>query len=152
MKSKFTTLLIVLLITAIISGLGFLFFKTFIVTKIVNNDDVKNINIDVSQNQLESGGNNSWKPENQTVIEPNIDNPNDEYIIQTDDFATTYYYSQLNETGKAIYDGLKNNKNNLVSGNYIIDYGTKFNTLLNSEGRRRGIRQSLSSCMGCIYL
>lgn len=45
--------------------------------------------------------------------------------------ASNYYYSQLDEYGKIIYAGLYSNKENLKSGNYKIDFGTKFNDLLN---------------------
>lgn len=51
---------------------------------------------------------------------------------------TNYYYEQLNDYGKKIYDELKKNKEKLVTGTYIFDFKTEFNTLLHSEN---GIEQ-----------
>lgn len=45
-----------------------------------------------------------------------------------------YYYNQLNEYGKIIYDGFEDNKENMKSGTYVIDFGTEFNDLLNTTG------------------
>lgn len=135
MKSKFITALIIILIVLVIFALCFWIFRVYTDSKLASNNDVNNVNIDVSKNQSEVDSNNNLGVENQTVIEPIINSENtDNGTVQPDSFAATYYYSQLNETGKAIYDGLKDNKANLSSGNYVIDYGTKFNTLLNSEG------------------
>lgn len=56
-----------------------------------------------------------------------------------------YYYNQLNETAKTIYDGLKENKDKFISGNYTIDYGTKFNTLLNTDGGEQKLNEAFQS-------
>ena len=40
----------------------------------------------------------------------------------------------MDEYGKIIYDELENNKENMKSGTYSIDFDTKFNDLLNSNG------------------
>lgn len=39
----------------------------------------------------------------------------------------------MDEYGKIIYDELENNKENMKSGTYLIDFDTKFNDLLNSN-------------------
>ena len=39
----------------------------------------------------------------------------------------------MDEYGKTIYKGLEDNKENMKSGTYEIDFGTEFNDLLNSE-------------------
>ena len=44
-----------------------------------------------------------------------------------------YYYSQLNSESKIIYDKLYENKDNLKTGNYKIEFGKSFNDLLNTE-------------------
>lgn len=49
-----------------------------------------------------------------------------------------YYYNQLDEYAKIIYDGIESNIDNMKSGTYKIDFGTKFNTLLNqSDGEQK---------------
>lgn len=49
-----------------------------------------------------------------------------------------YYYNQLDEYAKIIYDGIESNIDNMKSGTYKIDFATKFNTLLNqSDGEHK---------------
>ena len=48
--------------------------------------------------------------------------------------AKKFHYSQLDNYGKIIYDGLYNNREFLKSGTYDVDYGKMFNDLLNTEG------------------
>ena len=64
-------------------------------------------------------------------------------ISQTDNNSTQivqnsasykYYYNQLDEYGKIIYDGFDQNKENMKSGTYTIDFDTRFNDLLNTPG------------------
>lgn len=44
-----------------------------------------------------------------------------------------YYYNQLSDYSKLIYDKLKNNKENIKTGTYKIDFGTSFSKLLSNE-------------------
>ena len=70
--------------------------------------------------------------ENEEEITPNIgenENQDTEQIISTNH----YYYNQLDDYAKIIYDGLEKNQENMISGNYKIDFGRQFNDLLNSE-------------------
>ena len=49
-----------------------------------------------------------------------------------------YYYNQLDENAKIIYSALENNKENMRSGTYKIDFGTQFNSLLKqSDGEAK---------------
>ena len=48
--------------------------------------------------------------------------------------AFRYFYNQLEDTSKKIYDGLLSNKENLKKGTYTINYGETFNNLLSQEG------------------
>lgn len=45
-----------------------------------------------------------------------------------------YYYNQLDEYGKIIYNGFEENIENMKTGTYTIDFGKDFNDLLNSDG------------------
>lgn len=51
--------------------------------------------------------------------------------------SNNYYYNQLDEYGKTIYEALENNKENMKSGTYVIDFDKRFNDLLKTDGRRR---------------
>ena len=44
-----------------------------------------------------------------------------------------YYYKQLDEYGRIIYDTLEDNKENLKTGTYEMDLSTTFNRLLSTE-------------------
>ncbi len=71
---------------------------------------------------------------NLILVDPNINPSGTTTTEPTESFVSRYYYNQLDETAKTIYTELKNNKSKFISGNYSVDYGTKFNTLLNTEG------------------
>lgn len=52
--------------------------------------------------------------------------------------SNNYYYNQLDENAKIIYSALENNKENMRSGTYKIDFGTQFNSLLKqSDGEAK---------------
>lgn len=44
-----------------------------------------------------------------------------------------FFYNQLTNTQKKIYDGLYNNKDNLKKGNYVINYDNQFSDILSEE-------------------
>ena len=78
------------------------------------------------------------KPETETTTtsigdlfqEPNIIKNNETTISNN----SKYFYSQLNNTQKAIYDGLMQNKSYLKQGNYTIQFGTGFTDILSQDG------------------
>ena len=110
------------------------------ITPVVD-QNIENPENNVEQNIVEGQNNEEQNTAtNETVgnlvlIDPNIDSSGTTTIEPTtESFVSTYYYSQLDDTAKTIYTELKNNKAKLISGNYNVDYGTSFNTLLNTEG------------------
>ena len=44
-----------------------------------------------------------------------------------------YFYKQLTDNQKKIYNGLLENKDNMISGTYVIDYGSQFSEILKQE-------------------
>ena len=69
--------------------------------------------------------------ENVEIAEPIINNNLESSENMSID---NYYYNQLDNYGKIIYNGFKSNIENMKTGTYTIDFGTQFNNLLNSEG------------------
>lgn len=144
-NNKFATVLISVLIFAIVVILGILAWTWIANARQTGNADIQTPNPEVNELDKVGDGNENNQDENITTdpiinpITPNIDPDGTESIV------STYYYSQLDDTAKAIYDGLKNNKNNLTSGNYIIDYETKFNSLLNTEGGEETLNKAFQS-------
>ena len=51
----------------------------------------------------------------------------------------------MDEYGKTIYKGLEDNRENMKSGTYEIDFGTEFNDLLNSEGGTETLNMAFQS-------
>ena len=63
-----------------------------------------------------------------------------------------YYYNQLDEYGKIIYDGINDNIENMKSGTYTIDFGTDFNDLLNSENGEETLNKAFQSAWNAIHM
>lgn len=53
--------------------------------------------------------------------------------INTKGTQSRYLYNQLNETAKTIYRGLYQNKENLKTGTYKVEFGNEFQSLLSKE-------------------
>lgn len=79
---------------------------------------------------------------NETVDNNEMDNtinnqqPNENINISQIDH---YYYNQLDDTSKIIYESLENNIENLKTGVYEINFGTQFNSIINQgeEGKTK---------------
>lgn len=149
MKNKKIVTTIIIILIAIIIAVGGLSIYYFLDTAQTNsnrdieNEDQLNKLINTNQSTVNNSTTNK-QLQNQAVIDPIIKLPDNE-MQQNESIVSTYYYSQLDEIAKQIYDGLKTNKDNLISGNYVIDYDTKFNTLLNTEGGELKLNQAFQS-------
>lgn len=81
-------------------------------------------------NQIASAGSQSQ------TTHPNVSTEKEEY-----------YYKQLDSYAKAIYDKLKDNKENLKSGTYKIDFGKEFSQLLSQENGAELLQDYYQSAM-----
>lgn len=127
-KSSLILLIIVVLL------MGFIAYEVIIVDVfgILHNDNpvidiggitnnIKTV-IEVTKDQEE---------ENVEIAEPIINNN----LASGENMEISrYYYNQLDNYGKTIYNGFESNIDNMKTGTYTIDFGTQFNNLLNSEG------------------
>ena len=95
-----------------------------------------NINNNIVSNSL------SNNIQNVESIEPILDN---NMRIYTNLVSDEYYYNQLDEYAKKIYDGLEENKENMKSGVYTIKFGTEFNDLLNSNNGEQKLNLAFQS-------
>lgn len=110
----------------------------------VNNEVPVNQPTNETTNQITNPIGNE---QNQIIVDP-ILNPSTGGAVQpniTESFALTYYYNQLDDTAKTIYNGLKTSKENLVSGNFVIEYGTAFNTLLNTQDGEKKLNEAFQA-------
>jgi len=58
-----------------------------------------------------------------------------------------YYYEQLNSYSKLIYDKIKNNKENIKSGTYRINFGNAFKELLSQENGSNLLQEYYQAAM-----
>ncbi|MCI9039341.1 MAG: hypothetical protein HFJ29_05680 [Clostridia bacterium] len=145
--NKVIIILITVLVIVVITILGFLAISIMKNNKQpVVNQNVQNQN---NNNQIEQPTNEEQntimnEPSgNMIIIEPNTNSVDSDNNIQpTESFVSNYYYNQLDDTAKTIYSQLKQEKNKFISGNHSVEYGTQFNTLLNSDGGQDKLTQS----------
>ena len=62
-----------------------------------------------------------------------------------------YYYKQLDSYGKIIYQTLYQNISNLKKENFVIDFGKKFNTLLNQPSGQLQLNHSFQSALDAFF-
>ena len=94
-------------------------------------DDVQEFvsNITISGEITYKNTNDSGKIESLVSSSENEDNNLNNGNIQT----YKYFYNQLDEYSKIIYDSMEKNKENMKTGTYEINLGTKFSTLLSKN-------------------
>ena len=63
-----------------------------------------------------------------------------------------FYYNQLDDYAKIIYSKLNENKENMKSGNYTIEFGKTFNEFLNSENGEQKMNQAYQSALDAYLL
>ena len=116
-------------------------YENIIITDDTNNDIYNNINKDnnrTTYNPPEKKNIENIINFDEAIAKLNeaskeIQNPTPTVEL-TDVNPGLFYYSQLDDYGKILYNELYKNKSNLKTGTYTIDYGRTFNDLLNTEG------------------
>lgn len=145
-KNKIIPIILIVLIVAILSILILMLYSSLVGVNQVSSENLENeqLNTQVTQNiEAIQPSINTEEDNDIFIIEPITEPEHSEE--KEDNLYSSYYYSQLNEDAKKIYDGLKENKAKLTSGNYTIDYGTEFNTILNSEGGKEKVSTDFQS-------
>ena len=74
-----------------------------------------------------------------------IETENNTTQVTQNSASNKYFYNQLDEYGKIIYDGFDQNKENIKSGTYTIDFDTRFNDLLNTTGGENTLNLAFQS-------
>jgi len=62
-----------------------------------------------------------------------------------------YYYQQLDDNSKIIYNSLENNIDNLTKDNYKIDFSTQFNQLLNEYNGKYKLNKAFQSALDAFF-
>lgn len=139
-NSKGITIVFITIIILVIILIAFLVYEIVFVDifDIMNKNEVaKNnkpiLNISTNVNEINEDEINITQNVQQNEEYSNLEDLY-ENIITTQENVDYYYYDQLDEYAKIIYKGFENNKENMKSGTYTIDFGNQFNELLNSDG------------------
>ena len=66
-------------------------------------------------------------------------------VIIGNNAINNYFYNQLDEYGKIIYNAIKDNKENMKTGTYKIEFGTQFNDLLHESNGEQVLNTAFQS-------
>ena len=72
-------------------------------------------------------------------------------VSTTASSPSNYYYKNLDNTSKIIYDSLKKNINNLKKEKYIIDFSDTFNDLLHEPSGEYKINKAFQSALDAFF-
>lgn len=139
--------IIIILVIGLILGIVFIAYIFFF-------KDTNNFSINESITYFQA-------PNNQ-IINNSSNNKNDINISFYDDsningqnntmsFTNKFYYNQLDDNGKFIYDSLESNTENLKTGTYVIDFSTKFNSLLHESNGENLLNNSFQSALDAFF-
>lgn len=126
---KFLLLLIVIALAGIIMLFGYVMYNEF-----AGNGDVDFGNLQLIypkiENQESDNRINNTKATTDTKISGSTVGTQ---VLNKNEYQNKYLYSQLGENGKIIYEKLYENKENLKTGTYTIQFGNAFYDILSQE-------------------
>ena len=147
-NNKGKSIILVILTILILVLIGFLIYEIVYVDifGIINKESSIEIdaNVLVKTNSV-SGSEISQTNQNVYANQEYTDLSNLYNDEQSYNSGHKYYYNQLDEYGKIIYDSFEQNKENMKSGTYTIDFGTQFSDLLNSENGENILNEAFQS-------
>ena len=133
MKSRFGTFLLFIIMISLFGGIAFVGWAIF--NDMFMGSSVQTVHTDENMIAVDKGE-YVTKERKKSIVETITD------IFTTEEEAKDYsvqgslgkyFYEQLSDTQKIIYNGLQENKNNLMTGTYQISYGNKFYDILSKE-------------------
>lgn len=126
---KFLLVLIVIALAVIIMLFGYVMYNEF-----AGNGDVDFGNLQLIypkiENQESDNRINNTKATTDTKISGSTVGTQ---VLTKNEYQNKYLYSQLGENGKIIYEKLYENKENLKTGTYTIQFGNAFYDILSQE-------------------
>lgn len=132
MKSKITSFIMTLITILMILVFGIL--GIIIYNEITKKDIVGEVQEFVSNITISSGGidDNLKTPQ---ILERTVEtiSPDNENIDYKNENINKYFYNQLDEYSKIIYNAMESNKENMKTGTYEINLGTEFSSLLSQN-------------------
>lgn len=133
MKYKLSTFLLVLMMILLIGGVGL--FGYLIYVDLVNGDAKQTISEEFNSisTELPKNFENNINNIDENIIQ--IENANNDKteIYSSEIIGEKFFYNQLDNYEKIIYKALQENKDNLISGTYVIEFKNEFSDLLKEE-------------------
>ena len=128
--SFFLTIITIVLICVVFGGAIFLY-----VYMSQNDVDIKE-SVSEATRTIKKTINIVKNPDTTPLYIDNLEESDIKPVRRADIESNYYFYNQLTDNGKLIYNTIENNLDNMKSGNYTIKFGTKFNdTLQTDEGK-----------------
>lgn len=140
MKSKFTTA--VLFIMLLIVLIGIIVFGGMMYIDLMGNqsnqltykiDNIATEELDENTNKNLEGSSQSIRESTQGTLSSNLQEPQTVIASSNEKEINNFFYNQLINNPKIIYDKLNDNKQKLKQGNYVINFGDTFSDLLSEE-------------------
>ena len=132
---NFGTFLLFLLMIVLIGGV--VFFAWAIYADLFDTNVVETLHTGDSLISVDDGAQTTNKTEKKSLGETVADIfTTQEVEVETYSSQGSegkYFYEQLDQTQKILYNGLQESKDKLVSGTYIIQYGNKFYDILSQK-------------------
>ena len=137
MKSKFATFIIsiVIILIIIVFGIfGYIFWQEY--QEMQETFEPEPIKTEISSSN-DKNANKEENIKNPQVVESGLDNIEDPNSSTNIDYSNIdidkFFYNQLNDYSKTIYNAFEANKENMKTGTYQIEFGDAFSSLLESE-------------------
>ena len=135
MKNKFVTF-ILLVVTLVLLG-GIIFFAWAIYTDLFDAEAIETIHTSDNTIIVDDGSQKIISKEKKSfgdTIASFFTEPDEKNTIYSSNKSNgNFFYEQLNETQKIIYNGLQESKDKLTSGTYKIEFGNEFYDILSKE-------------------
>lgn len=126
---KFLLVLIVIALAGIIMLFGYVMYNEF-----AGNSDIDFGNLQLIYPKIENQESNNRINNTKTTTDTKINGSTvGTQVLTKNEYQNKYLYSQLGENGKIIYEKLYENKENLKTGTYTIQFGNAFYDILSQE-------------------
>ena len=131
MRRKITTFLLFVIMIFLMGAIGIFGFMIYFD---LNTEDieeaVRTADISVPIEEATGEGTTIKEGINNFLSEIFTTNTQETITYSAQSSHGNYFYEQLSNRQKIIYNGLQENKENMISGNYVIQFGNKFSDIL----------------------
>ena len=131
MVSKFTKFIMGLISMLLVTFM--IIFGLLIYDEIIKTDKISMVKDFVSNITTISDNNTEQEALTPEILDTSKENTNTEETQFSNGKCSRYFYNQLNEYSKMIYNAIYNNKENMKSGTYQIEIGKKVANLASNE-------------------